>query len=194
MKTEKQQTEEKKKKKQAHAEAESTPEQSQTTDRQDCTEETPQEETTSTDELKEKIADLTDRNLRLMAEFDNYRKRTLKERTELIKTAGENIFVDILPLIDDFERALKAMEAAQDVEAVREGVQLIYEKFINFLSQNGVKEVPTKDASFDVDMHEAVTTFPAPDEEMKGKIMDCVNKGYTLNDRVIRYSKVVVYK
>ncbi len=149
-------------------------------------------ETDPMEALEQKVAELTDRNLRLMAEFDNYRKRTLKERADLIKTAGENIFVNMLPLIDDFERALKAMETAQDVAAVKEGVQLIYDKFIGFLAQNGVKEIPTENAVFDVDRHEAVTTFPAPSEDMKGKIMDCVTKGYTLNDKVIRYPKVVV--
>ena len=149
-------------------------------------------EAAPTEALEQKMAELTDRNLRLMAEFDNYRKRTLKERADLIKTAGENIFVNMLPLIDDFERALKAMETAQDVAAVKKGVQLIYDKFIKFLDQNGVKEIPTENAVFDVDRHEAVTTFPAPSEEMKGKIMDCVTKGYTLNDKVIRYPKVVV--
>lgn len=149
-------------------------------------------EAAPTEALEQKVAELTDRNLRLMAEFDNYRKRTLKERADLIKTAGENIFVNMLPLIDDFERALKAMETAQDVAAVKEGVQLIYDKFIKFLDQNGVKEILTENAVFDVDRHEAVTTFPAPSEDMKGKIMDCVTKGYTLNDKVIRYPKVVV--
>ena len=149
-------------------------------------------EAAPTEALEQKVAELTDRNLRLMAEFDNYRKRTLKERADLIKTAGENIFVNMLPLIDDFERALKAMETAQDVAAVKEGVLLIYDKFIKFLDQNGVKEIPTENAMFDVDRHEAVTTFPAPSEDMKGKIMDCVTKGYTLNDKVIRYPKVVV--
>lgn len=149
-------------------------------------------EAAPTEALEQKVAELTDRNLRLMAEFDNYRKRTLKERADLIKTTGENIFVNMLPLIDDFERALKAMETAQDVAAVKEGVQLIYDKFIKFLDQNGVKEIPTENAVFDVDRHEAVTTFPAPSEDMKGKIMDCVTKGYTLNDKVIRYPKVVV--
>ena len=149
-------------------------------------------ETDPMEAFEQKVAELTDRNLRLMAEFDNYRKRTLKERADLIKTAGENIFVNMLPLIDDFERALKAMETAQDVAAVKEGVQLIYDKFIGFLAQNGVKEIPTENAVFDVDRHEAVTTFPAPSEDMKGKIMDCVTKGYTLNDKVIRYPKVVV--
>lgn len=142
--------------------------------------------------LKEKAADLNDKNLRLMAEFDNYRKRTLKERTDLLKTAGESVLVDMLPLVDDFERALKAMETTDNVDAVKEGVELIYEKFIKFLAQKGVKEIPTINEPFDTDLHEAVTTFPAPSEDMKGKVMDCVSKGYMMNDKVIRYPKVVV--
>ena len=145
-----------------------------------------------TDALEQKIADLNDKNIRLMAEFDNYRKRTMKERSELIKTAGEDIFKNILPLMDDFDRALEAMETAQDVDAVKQGVQLIHDKFIAFLLRNGVKEIPTENEPFDVDLHEAVTTFPAESDDMKGKIMDCISKGYTLNDKVIRYPKVVV--
>lgn len=143
-------------------------------------------------ELTQKCNDLNDKNLRLMAEFDNYRKRTLKERSDLIKTAGENILSSMLPLVDDFERALKAMETAEDVVAVKEGVDLIYNKFIAFLLQNGVKAIPTDNEVFNTDLHEAITTFPAPTEDMKGKIIDCVSKGYTMNDKVIRFSKVVV--
>jgi len=142
--------------------------------------------------LQQKISDLNDKNLRLMAEFDNYRKRTLKERSDLLKTAGEGVLGNMLPLVDDFDRAMKAMETAQNIEAVKEGIELIYEKFIAFLAQNGVKEILTEAQPFDTDLHEAVTTFPAPSEDMKGKIMDCVSKGYTLNDKVIRYPKVVV--
>lgn len=143
-------------------------------------------------ELTQKCNDLNDKNLRLMAEFDNYRKRTLKERSDLIKTAGENILSSMLPLVDDFERALKAMETAEDVVAVKEGVDLIYGKFIAFLLQNGVKAIPTENEVFDTDLHEAITTISAPSEDMKGKIIDCVSKGYTLNEKVIRFSKVVV--
>ncbi len=143
-------------------------------------------------ELTQKCNDLNDKNLRLMAEFDNYRKRTLKERSDLIKTAGENILSSMLPLVDDFERALKAMETAEDVVAVKEGVDLIYNKFIAFLLQNGVKAIPTDNEVFNTDLHEAITTFPAPTEDMKGKIIDCVSKGYTMNEKVIRFSKVVV--
>ena len=143
-------------------------------------------------ELTQKCNDLNDKNLRLMAEFDNYRKRTLKERSDLVKTAGENILSSMLPLVDDFERALKAMETAEDIVAVKEGVDLIYGKFIAFLLQNGVKAIPTENEVFDTDLHEAITTFPAPTEDLKGKIIDCASKGYTLNEKVIRFSKVVV--
>ncbi len=142
--------------------------------------------------LQEKCDDLADKNLRLMAEFDNYRKRTIKERSELIKTANENVLVDMLSLIDDFERAKEAVETSEDVTALREGIDLIYNKFVNFLSQKGVKAIETESADFNVEFHEAITTFPAPTEEQIGKIIDCVSKGYTLNEKVIRFSKVVV--
>lgn len=159
------------------------------------TETTAPVEETVVDELQvltQKCAELNDKNLRLMAEFDNYRKRTLKERVDLIKTAGESLLVDLLPLVDDFERGLKAMETSQDVVAVKEGIDLIYSKFIAFLIQNGVKAIPTENELFDTEFHEAITTFPAPSDELKGKIIDCVSKGYTLNEKVIRFSKVVV--
>ncbi len=146
----------------------------------------------ATEDWQQKCHDLNDKNLRLMAEFDNYRKRTLKEKADLIKNAGERIFSDMLPLVDDFERALEAMDSAEDVAAVKEGVDLIYNKVISFLNSNGVKSIPTENEAFNVDMHEAVTTFPAPSEDMKGKIIDCTTKGYTLNDKVIRFAKVVV--
>jgi len=144
------------------------------------------------EELTQKVEELNEQKLRLMAEFDNYRKRSIKERSELIRTAGEKILGEMLPLIDDFERAQKAMETAQDIDAIKEGITLIYNKFISFLLANGVKVIPTENENFDTDLHEAVTTFPAPSEELKGKIIDCTLKGYTLNDKVIRYSKVVV--
>jgi molecular chaperone GrpE len=144
------------------------------------------------EELNQKCADLNDKNLRLMAEFDNFRKRNAKERLDLIKTAGESLLVNLLPLVDDFERAQKAMETSEDVVAVKEGVDLIYNKFVAFLMQNGVKAIPTENEAFDTDLHEAITTFPAPTEELKGKIIDCVSKGYTMNEKVIRFSKVVV--
>ena len=144
------------------------------------------------EELTQKVEELNEQKLRLMAEFDNYRKRSIKERSELIRTAGEKILGEMLPLIDDFERAQKAMETAQDIDAIKEGITLIYNKFISFLLANGVKVIPTENENFDTDLHEAVTTFPVSSEELKGKIIDCTLKGYTLNDKVIRYSKVVV--
>jgi len=136
--------------------------------------------------------DLNDKYLRLTAEFDNYRKRTIREKADILKTAGENIFVEMLPVIDDFERGLKAIDETSDISAAKEGVELIYHKFKTFLNQNGVKEIETENQPFDVDLHEAVTTIPAPEKSLKGKIVDCVSKGYTLNDKVIRFPKVVV--
>ena len=142
-------------------------------------------------EAQQQIEDLKDKNLRMMAEFENYRKRTAKEKLELQATAGERIFKDMLALVDDFERAGKAMAESEDVKAVREGIDLIHKKFIAFLEDHDVKEIDTKDTDFDVDKHEAITTLDAG-EDKKGKIIDCTQKGYTLGDKVIRYAKVVV--
>lgn len=144
------------------------------------------------DALKEKCETMHNDYLRLYADFDNYKKRALKDKAELIKSAGENIFNNILPLIDDFERALKAMETADNVDSVKEGVDLIYNKFVNFLSQNGVKPIDTESKDFDTDFHEAIAKIPAPTEDLKGKVIDCTQKGYMLNEKVIRYAKVVV--
>ena len=126
-------------------------------------------------EAEERIADLEDKNLRMMAEFDNYRRRTNKEKLELIETAGERIFTDMLPLVDDMERAMKAVEKSDDVESLKEGMQLIYEKFLSFLEKNDVKVIETEDKEFSTDEHEAVTTFAAG-EEKKGKIIDCTQR------------------
>lgn len=128
----------------------------------------------------------------LMAEFDNFRKRTLKDKAEIIKNGAESAMRNILPIIDDFDRALQATATSEDVAALREGVELIYNKFIKYLESNGVKEMTTTGETFDADIHEAVTTFPAPSEEMKGKIIDTVQKGYSINDKVLRHAKVVV--
>lgn len=133
-----------------------------------------------------------DKYLRLSAEFDNYRKRTMKEKAELILNGGEKTITSILPIVDDFERALKNMESATDVAAIREGVELIYNKFMSVLGQNGVKVIETKEQALNTDFHEAIAVIPAPQEELKGKILDCVQTGYTLNDKVIRHAKVVV--
>lgn len=143
-------------------------------------------------ELEEKLEALNDKYLRLSAEFDNYRKRTLKEKMELTKSAGEKVLSGILPVMDNFERALKSMETAKDVPALREGVELIYSNFKDFLSQNGVKEIECLHADFDPELQEAVTKIPAPAEDLKGKVVDCIQKGYILNDKVIRFPKVVV--
>lgn len=142
--------------------------------------------------LNVEVLDLREKNLRLMAEFDNFRKRSAKEKLELIQNGGEGVMKKTLPLIDDFERALKAMETAEDVQVVKEGVELIYSKFISFLSENGVSVIPTENEIFNTDIHEAVTTFPATNDEQKGKVIDCVSKGYMLNEKVIRFAKVVV--
>ena len=153
------------------------------------------EETEQTDELtklQEELSNMKDKYLRLSAEFDNYRKRTMKEKAELILNGGEKSISSILPIVDDFERALKNMETAEDVTAVREGVELIYNKFMTVLGQNGVKVIETKEQPLNTDFHEAIAVIPAPAEELKGKILDCVQTGYTLNDKVIRHAKVVV--
>ena len=144
------------------------------------------------EELGAKLQDINDKYMRLSAEFDNYRKRTLKEKMELTKSAGEKILVNVLPVMDNFERALQSIDEAKDVEALKEGVYLIYNNFKDFISQNGVKEIEAINKEFDTDIHEAITKIPAPSEDLKGKVVDCVEKGYTLNEKVIRFSKVVV--
>ncbi|MBO5819585.1 MAG: nucleotide exchange factor GrpE [Bacteroidales bacterium] len=144
------------------------------------------------DELKAKYEQLNDTYLRSRAEFENYRKRTLAEKAELIKNGGEKVLTNILGVIDDFERGLNALETAENIEAVKEGMTLVYNKLQSFLKQNGVAAIDTKDQVFDTDLHEAITMIPAPDESMKGKVVDCVQKGYFLNDKVIRFAKVVV--
>ena len=144
------------------------------------------------EELGQKLVEMNDKYLRLSAEFDNYRKRTLKEKMELTKSAGEQILTKILPVVDNFERALKSISMTKDVAALKEGVDLIYANFKTFLTQNGVKEIETENADFDTDIHEAVTTIPAPAPELKGKVLDCIEKGYYLNDKVMRFAKVVV--
>ena len=141
---------------------------------------------------QETIEEQKDKYLRLSAEFDNYRKRTMKEKAELILNGGEKSLSSILPVVDDFERAIKTMETATDVQAVKEGVELIYNKFMATLAQNGVKVIETKAQPLNTDYHEAIAVIPAPSEAQKGKILDCVQTGYTLNDKVLRHAKVVV--
>lgn len=146
-------------------------------------EETQEEQAPTVESLEERIAELEDKNLRMMAEFDNYRRRTNKEKLELMATAGERIFTEMLPLVDDFERALAVIDD--------EGVKLIYQKFLAFLDKNDVHPIETDGVDFNTDEHEAVTTFAAG-EEQKGKVIDCTQKGYKLGDKVIRFAKVVV--
>ena len=143
---------------------------------------------------EEKYLELYDKYLRLSAEFDNYRKRTLKERSELIKTAGDELLKKILPVLDNLERALKAMEQANDIGSLRDGVILIYNHFKDFIQQQGIKEIAALNEPFNSDFHEAVTIVPAPSEEQIGKIIEVIEKGYILHDKVIRFSKVMVGK
>ncbi len=143
-------------------------------------------------ELTEKLNASNDKYLRLVAEYDNYRKRTLKEKMELTKSAGEGLLKSLLPVVDDFDRALTHLNEASDLNAVKEGIELIYNKFQEYLKQNGVTEINTKEETFDTDLHEAITKIPAPSEELKGKVIDCIEKGYMLNDKIMRFAKVVV--
>ena len=142
--------------------------------------------------FEEKLAEMQDKYLRLSAEFDNYRKRTLREKMEISKYAGEEIILKILPFIDDFERALKFIETTTECSAMKEGINLIYGKFTDFLNQNGVKEIESLNSSFNVDLHEAVAKVPVEEEDKKGKVLDVALKGYYLQDKVIRHAKVVV--
>ncbi len=141
---------------------------------------------------EEKLAEMQDRYLRLSAEFDNYRKRTLREKMELTKHAGENILISIIPVLDDFERAMKLMETATDCVAMKSGIDLIYGKFSDFLTQHGLKEIEALNKDFNVDLHDAVTKIAVQDESMKGKVVEVILKGYFLHDKVMRHSKVVV--
>ena len=144
------------------------------------------------DELNEKHAQLNDDYLRLFSEFDNFRKRKNKEIADLYITAGEKMILAIIPTIDDFERALQHIGDSEEAQAHREGLELIYNKFLNILKQNQVAEIDAKGKDFDTDFHEAITRFPAPTEDMKGKVVDVTEKGYTMGEKVIRYAKVVV--
>ena len=153
------------------------------------------EEEKLTQELEKanaEIEDQKDKYLRLSAEFDNYRKRTLREKSELIKNGGESALTHLLPVVDDFERALQNIRSAEDIKAVTEGVELIYSKFMSYLSHQNVKPIETVGEPFDAETSEAVAMIPAPEPDMKGKVLDCVQTGYSLNDKVIRHAKVVV--
>lgn len=166
---------------------------------QDTTDTTAPSDDTTTEQaespspsLEEQYARLQDTHLRLMAEYDNYRKRTLKEKSDLILHGGEKVLLALLPVIDDLDIALANMDKAEDINALREGMKLIHSKFVDYLQKQGVKAIETQEAPFDEELHEAIATFPAPTEELKGRIIDCVKKGYTLGDKVIRHASVVV--
>lgn len=164
-------------------------------DEGDKAEEQPAKEMSVKDKLAAaeiKVAELQDKYLRQVAEFDNYRKRTIKEKAELILNGAEKTITAILPILDDMERALKNMDKMEDVVAVKEGVDLIFQKFVKILGEQGVKKIETENADFNTDLHEAIAQVPAPSDEMKGKIIDCVKTGYTLNEKVIRHSQVAV--
>lgn len=143
-------------------------------------------------QLEEELAKEKKEYLFLMADFDNFRKRTLKEKAELIRNGGEKVLGELLPVLDDFERALQAINSGNDVDSLKEGVNLIYGKFVQYLEKNQVKEIISTDADFDTELHDAVTTFPVDDESKKGKVIDTVQKGYMINDKVLRHAKVVV--
>ena len=176
---------------------ESTPQSEEVVDEKETAEQEAVEEETApeTDDLSvalKELEELKDKHLRLQAEFDNYRRRTLKEKADLITSGGERSLKDLLPVVDDLERAMESIKSAQDVEAVKEGMELILNKFKDYLTKQGVAEIEAKDVAFDVDKHEAVAKFPAPSEDMKGKVIDVTKKGYTFNGKVIRYAQVVV--
>lgn len=146
----------------------------------------------SEEQLQSELDKLKDTHLRLVAEYDNYRKRTLKEKSELIRSGGEKVLTELLPVVDDLDIALQNLDKATDLDALKEGMHLIYAKFADFLSRQGVTPITTEEAPFDEELHEAIATFPAPNEELKGKIIDCVKKGYKLHDKVLRHASVVV--
>ncbi|QEC80629.1 nucleotide exchange factor GrpE [Mucilaginibacter ginsenosidivorax] len=147
---------------------------------------------TAEEKLKAELAQANDKYLRLYAEFDNFRRRTQKERTEARETEGKDLIIALLPVLDDFERAQRAIEKAVDVAPVKEGVTLIQNKLKNILAQKGLKEMESIGAPFDADLQEAITNIPAPTDDLKGKVIDEMEKGYTLKDRVIRFAKVIV--
>ncbi|WP_167613148.1 nucleotide exchange factor GrpE [Maribellus sediminis] len=144
------------------------------------------------EELEDQLKEMQDKHLRLQAEFDNFRRRTMKEKADLIKSGGESVLVNVLPVVDDFERALDSLKAVSDEDAGKQGTLLIYNKFKEFLKQNNIKEIEAMQQDFDVDLHEAITKIPAPSEDLKGKVVDVVQKGYCLNEKVIRFAKVVI--
>ena len=158
------------------------------------TQEEPQEETIEAKLAKSEAeaADLKDRLLRQMAEFDNYRKRTMKEKAEIILNGSAGVVTDILPVIDDLERAIANSAKTEDLSTLKEGIELIYNKLMHILEQKGLQKISPKNEPFDTDFHEAIAMIPAPSEDLKGKVLDCAIDGYKLNDKVLRHAKVAV--
>jgi len=144
------------------------------------------------DKLKVEVAEWQNKHLRLYAEFDNFKRRTSKERLELLQIAGKEVIIDLLPILDDFERAQKSIESATDINAVKEGVKLVHLKLKNILVQKGLKEMETIGTEFNPDVHEGITNIPAPSNDLKGKVLDELEKGYYLNDKLIRFAKVII--
>ncbi len=178
-----------KKKDTKEEETNSVEEVSQTQDDQEVVEETVKEEPTPEELIKVE----KDKFLRLFAEFENYKKRTTKERIELFKTAGQEVMTSLLPVVDDFERALSHIDDDKEADELKKGVVLIYQKFYNTLEQKGLSKIETNPGdTFDAEVHEAITQIPAPSEDLKGKVIDCIEKGYKLGDKIIRYPKVVI--
>lgn len=153
---------------------------------------TEDEQLSDEDKLKAEASEWQNKYLRLYAEFDNFKRRTSKERLELLQIAGKDVIVDLLSVLDDFERAQKSMETASDIEAVKEGVKLVHHKLKNLLTSKGLKEMTSIGAEFDADVHEGITNIPAPSKDLKGKVLDELEKGYYLNDKVIRFAKVII--
>ncbi len=153
---------------------------------------TVEDEVSEVEKLEEEKKELNDKFLRLFSDFDNFRKRTAKEKLEATKTAGSGVIKDLLTVVDDFDRAIENNKSAEDIEAIKEGFGLIHNKFSSILKAKGLKEVEAKGEVFDVDKHEAITQIPAPTEDLKGKVVDVIEKGYALNDTIIRFPKVIV--
>ena len=158
----------------------------------DSTQEKEEIKEEETDSFQKKYEEVNDKYLRLYSEFENYRRRTAKEKIDLISNAGESILKDLIPVLDDFERAIETNKTAEDLDALKEGFQLLYQKYKGILTQKGLKEMEAKEQDFDVELHEALTKIPAPSKKLKGKVVDVMEKGYYLNDKVIRYAKVVI--
>lgn len=166
--------------------------QAEAAENQNEEEEEATEEKANEPTVEDKLCEIQEKYIRLAAEFENYKKRTLRERMELIKSANEDVLLGLLPVMDDFERALQSMEESKDADSIKAGVDLIYNKFKEFMKQKGVKEIDAKEKDFDTDLHDALSKIPAPDKKLKGKVVDVIEKGYYLNDKVMRYAKVVI--